>query len=93
MRSVTVGIATAIAVMSLTVAVAAAKPANVKQAKDAGVQDAKCSTCHAGAKPPTKDTYKEADLTPAGKWLIEKKAKDNAKETDGAWLKDYSGPK
>ncbi len=90
---VTVGIAAAIAVTSLTVGLAVAKPANIKQAKDAGVQDIKCSTCHSSAKPPTKDTYKEAELTPAGKWLLEQKAAKKAKDVDAAWIKEYTGPK
>ena len=28
-----------------------------------------------------------------GKWLVAEKTKRNAKEVDGAWLKDYTGDK
>ncbi len=93
MRILITGVAAALALTSLTVTPAAAKPANVKQAKDAGVQDVKGSTCHASPKPPTKETFKEEELTPAGKWMAEQKAQKNAKESNGAWLKEYSGPK
>ncbi len=93
MRSVITRVAAVLAFTSLTVTPAIARPANVKQAKDAGVQDVKCSPCHASAKPPTKDTFKEAELTPAGKWMLEQKTKQNAKESNGAWLKEYPGPK
>ena len=60
-----------------------------KQAKDAGVAAENCLYCHT-EKMPKKDAVA---LGERGKWLVAEKAKRNAKEVDGAWLKDYPGDK
>jgi hypothetical protein len=60
-----------------------------KQAKEAGFPATNCLYCH-NEKLPKKG---EATHNDRGKWLIAEKAKRNAKEVDGAWLKDYPGDK
>jgi hypothetical protein len=60
-----------------------------KQAKDAGVAVDGCTYCHVD-KMPKKDA---AAVNERGKWLVAEKAKRNATEIDGAWLKDYPGDK
>lgn len=60
-----------------------------KQAKDAGIPAANCQYCHVD-KLPKKG---ESTNNDRGKWLVAEKAKKNAKEVDGAWLKDYPGDK
>jgi hypothetical protein len=58
-----------------------------KQAKEAGFPATNCQYCH-NEKLPKKG---EATHNERGKWLIAEKAKRNAKEVNGAWLKDYPG--
>ena len=60
-----------------------------KQAKEAGFPATNCQYCH-NEKLPKKG---ETTHNERGKWLIAEKAKRNAKEVDGAWLKDYPGDK
>jgi hypothetical protein len=60
-----------------------------KQAKAAGVPADNCLYCH-NEKLPKKDAVTYNDR---GKWLVDEKAKRNAKAVDGAWLKDYPGDK
>jgi len=72
-----------------TAALASASINMQKQAKTAGVEVKSCTHCHVD-KLPKKGA---ATLNDAGKWLVEQKAKKNAKEADGAWLKDYTPPK
>lgn len=60
-----------------------------KKAKDAGVKDVSCMTCH-NEKMPKKGAM---TLSDKGKWLMGEKDKKKAKEVDGAWLKDYVAPK
>jgi gluconate kinase len=65
--------------------VSTATPAIQKSAKAAGIAADNCLYCHV-EKMPKKDAVTENDR---GKWLVAEKAKRNAKEVDGAWLKDY----
>lgn len=60
-----------------------------KQAKEAGLPAANCQYCHNEKLP------KKGEIThnERGKWLVAEKAKRNAKEVDGAWLKGYPGDK
>ena len=60
-----------------------------KQAKEAGCPATNCQYCH-NEKLPKKGA---ATHNERGQWLIAEKAKKNAKEVDGAWLKDYPGDK
>ena len=60
-----------------------------KSAKAAGIPADNCLYCHV-EKMPKKDAATENDR---GKWLVAEKGKRNAKEVDGAWLKDYPGDK
>ncbi len=66
---------------------AAAKPAWVKKAQEAGFADVKdCKACHAAL--PVK---KDGVFTDRGKFLVDMKAHKKAAEVDLAWLKDYKG--
>jgi hypothetical protein len=56
-----------------------------KKAKEAGIKADNCQYCHT-EKLPKKDAVTMNDR---GKWLVDQKAKKNAKEVDPAWLKDY----
>jgi hypothetical protein len=56
-----------------------------KQAKAAGIAADNCMYCHT-EKMPKKENVALGDR---GKWLQAEKTKRNAKEVDGAWLKDY----
>ena len=60
-----------------------------KKAKDLGLPAENCLYCH-GEKMPKKGavTYNER-----GQWLKAQKDKKQAKEIDGAWLKDYKEEK
>ena len=60
-----------------------------KKAKEAGFPADNCLYCHT-EKLPKKDAVTHNDR---GKWLMEQKAKRNAKEVDPAWLKDYTEKK
>jgi hypothetical protein len=60
-----------------------------KQARDAGIDVKSCQHCHVD-KLPKKDKGKH-EPNEVGKWLLAEKEKRNAKEVDGAWLKDYPG--
>ena len=60
-----------------------------KQAKDGGVKDVNCQSCHVD-KIPKKGA---ATLNDKGKWMMAEKTKRKAKDLDGAWLKDYVVPK
>jgi len=66
-----------------------ATPAIQKSAKAAGIAADNCMYCHA-EKLPKKGAVTENDR---GKWLVEEKTKRNAKEVDGAWLKEYPADK
>jgi hypothetical protein len=58
----------------------------VKKAKDAGItQVQNCQSCHVD-KLPKKESHK---VNERGQWLLDQKAKKNAKEIDVTWLKDY----
>ena len=69
---------------------AMADPTMVKKAKDAGLPAQNCQYCHTD-KTPKKDTFKPDDLNERGKWLHAEKEKRNAKASNGAWLKEYTG--
>jgi hypothetical protein len=57
-----------------------------KKAKEAGVAEAtSCLYCH-NEKLPKKGAVTNNER---GKWLVDQKAKKNAKEIDVAWLKEY----
>jgi precorrin-2 methylase len=58
----------------------------VKKAKELGITSVtSCQSCHVD-KLPKKDAHK---VNERGQWLLDQKAKKNAKEIDVAWLKDY----
>ena len=84
----TIGGLVAVAVLG-GAALASASINMQKQAKAAGVEVKSCTHCHVD-KLPKKGA---ATLNDAGKWLVEQKAKKEAKEVDGAWLKDYKPAK
>ena len=70
---------------------AAATPQMIKQAKDAGFPAQNCQYCHVPAVP-KKDGFKpETDLNERGKWLLSEKGKQNAKDVNPQWLKNYTG--
>lgn len=52
------------------------------RAFDPGVTS--CLSCHVNKKP-----KKDEPLSERGQWLVEQKAKRQAKEMDLSWLKDY----
>lgn len=60
-----------------------------KKAKEEGIKADNCQYCHT-EKLPKKDAVTMNDR---GKWLVDQKAKRNAKEVDPAWLKDYNEKK
>ena len=68
---------------------ASATIAMQKKAKDAGLEVQNCLYCH-NEKLPKKgaSTYNDR-----GEWLRAQKAKRQAKEIDGAWLKEYKEKK
>jgi hypothetical protein len=70
-------------------ATASATIAMQKKAKEAGVEVQSCLHCH-NEKLPKKgaSTYNER-----GEWLRAQKEKRQAKEVDGAWLKEYKEKK
>ena len=79
------------ALLSLLASVpAGATPQMVSQAKAAGFPAQNCQYCHTD-KTPKKDTFKPDDLNERGKWLHAEKEKRNAKASNAAWLKEYSG--
>ena len=58
----------------------------VKKAKELGIASVtSCQSCHVD-KLPKKEAHK---VNERGQWLLDQKAKRNAKEIDVAWLKDY----
>ncbi len=67
---------------------AAAKPAYVKKAQDAGHKAlvTNCASCHK-AKLPTKKDFTMNDTL--GTWIEKKMKASGAKDMDTAWLKDY----
>ncbi len=70
---------------------AAATPQMIKQAKDAGFPAQNCQYCHVPAVP-KKDGFKpDVDLNERGKWLLSEKEKQNAKDVNPQWLKNYTG--
>ena len=70
---------------ALSAAASASMPM-VKKAKDLGITSVQnCQSCHVD-KLPKKDAHK---VNERGQWLLDQKAKKNAKEIDVAWLKDY----
>ena len=85
----TVASVVAAAVVLGAAGLASATVAMQKQAKDAGLPATNCLYCHA-EKMPKKGaaTYNER-----GQWLKAQKEKKQAKEVDGAWLKDYKEEK
>ena len=68
---------------------ASATVAMQKQAKDAGLPATNCLFCHV-EKMPKKGATTYNDR---GQWLKAQKEKKQAKEADGAWLKDYKEEK
>ena len=60
-----------------------------KKAKEAGFPAENCQYCHT-EKLPKKGAVTMNDR---GKWLVDQKAKKNAKEVDAAWLKEYKEAK
>jgi len=60
-----------------------------KKAKAAGFPADNCMYCH-NEKMPKKGAETQNDR---GKWLVQEKAKRNAKEVDVTWLKEYPGDK
>ena len=76
--------------VSTAVGVASASPPMIKQAKDAGLPAQNCQYCHTD-KTPKKDTFKPDALNERGKWLHAEKEKRNAKASNAAWLKEYTG--
>ena len=60
-----------------------------KKAKEAGLEVQNCLYCHA-EKLPKKGA---STLNERGQWLRAQKEKRQAKEIDGAWLKDYKEKK
>ena len=60
-----------------------------KKAKEAGMKEVTCQTCHV-EKLPKKGAVTHNDK---GKWLVAEKDRRKAKEVDVAWLKDYVPPK
>jgi hypothetical protein len=90
----TIPAALAVAVLAGTAWVAGTGTAQAtlpmqKKAKEAGIKDVSCLTCH-GEKLPKKGAM---TLTDKGKWLVAEKDKRKAKEIDASWLKDYVAPK
>jgi hypothetical protein len=85
-RNVTAtGVALA-AALGLSVGPASASMPMVKKAKELGITSVtSCQSCHVD-KLPKKDAHK---VNERGQWLLDQKAKKNAKEIDVAWLKDY----
>jgi hypothetical protein len=81
----TVGLAVA-AAWTLTSGTASASMPLLKKAKELGITSVtSCQSCHVD-KLPKKEEHK---VNERGQWLIDQKAKKNAKEIDVAWLKDY----
>jgi len=60
-----------------------------KKAKELGFPSENCQYCHV-EKTPKKGAVTYNDR---GKWLVDEKAKRNAKEVDVSWLKDYPADK
>jgi hypothetical protein len=82
---VATGVALA-AAFGLSVSTASASMPMVKKAKELGITSVQnCQSCHVD-KLPKKDAHK---VNERGQWLLDQKAKKNAKEIDVAWLKDY----
>jgi cytochrome c553 len=71
---------------TLSAGTASASMTMVKKAKDAGITSVTgCQSCHVD-KLPKKEAHK---VNERGQWLLDQKAKRNAKEIDVTWLKDY----
>jgi hypothetical protein len=74
------------AAFGLSVGTASASMPMAKKAKELGITSVtNCQSCHVD-KLPKKDAHK---VNERGQWLLDQKAKKNAKEIDVAWLKDY----
>ena len=81
------------AVLSLLPAApAGATPQMLSQAKAAGLPAKNCQYCHTVAMP-KKEGFKPDELNERGKWLLDEKGKQNAKDIKGEWLKNYPGAK
>jgi hypothetical protein len=77
---------------TVAASVSIGKPIWVKKAKELGYPAKNCEYCHS-VKLPKKDTFKPDQLNARGKWLLEQKEKNKAKEVNLEWLKDYPGGK
>jgi cytochrome c2 len=61
-----------------------AKPTFPKEAKEKGVEGVtNCMSCHTSIAPG------KVAFGPKGKYLVDRKKKENAKDVDVAWLKDF----
>ena len=73
-------------VCALSAGNASASMPMVKKAKELGITSVtSCQSCHVD-KLPKKEAHK---VNERGQWLLDQKAKRNAKEIDVAWLKEY----
>ena len=67
---------------------ASASVAMVKKAKEAGITSVtNCQSCHVDKLP--KKEKGAHNVNARGQWLVDQKAKRQAKEIDVAWLKEY----
>lgn len=62
-----------------------AKPTFPKLAKEKGLKGVNCMTCH------TSIVKDKIAFNAKGKFLIDRKHKEKAKEVDVLWLKDFKG--
>jgi hypothetical protein len=67
-----------------------ADPKLMAAAKAAGLPAQNCQYCHTVALP-KKETFKPEDLNERGKYLVDEQKKQNAKDIDISWLKNYTG--
>ncbi len=88
MKPTSVAVATVLVLAAVGSGVASANLTIIKKAKDAGYAATGCTYCHVD-KMPKKDAH---EWNARGKYLVERKQKEKAKDVDVNWLKDYKEP-
>src|SRR5262245_2758319 len=84
--------AATVVIGSMVAGPAVANPPLFTKAKQKGYPARNCQYCHVSTMP-KKESFKPDDLNERGKWLAAEKDKQNAKEIDVDWLKNYPGGK